>query len=168
MLYLSSATPRSITTVDAILKEPRITQDKAIKIAEDDLKKHVGSDNYKGIILIIVNRTSGYVPFDKFHSQNLTIPLVYVHHNGSLTDIDRNNKGNTKNLGQCNDGLTAYCSFLPPFNFDYRGRLVYGVEVVASYDDINGIPFLYILDANSGEIVDSTFLRDEKLDEGSR
>lgn len=149
-----------------ILEESRISQERAIEIADNDLRKHFG-DEYHGIIRIIVNSTSGYVPIDEFKSKNMTLPIVYVSPSGQLillnrdihhSDLDQENLG-----GYCVDPLYAYCGFLPHFNFDYRGRVVYGVEVAASYDDRHGFPYLYIVDAVNGEIVDSTFLRDKKI-----
>jgi hypothetical protein len=144
------------------LNKPRISQYDAIRIVESDFKaRQIGYDRITGII---VNESSGYVPFKDFEEKNLLLPLVYVHPNGTLFHIAASDY---ENLGQCDGGLHAYCGFLEPYDFDYNGRLVYGVEVLLwdrdTGDDARGFPFLYIVDAVNGEIVDSTFLRDEKL-----
>lgn len=143
------------------LHQSRISQEDAIRIAEVDLK--VRLDDFHGITKIIVNNTSDYVPFDEFEEKNLELPLVWVNSNDTLLRVTQDGH---ENMGQCDSGLTAYCGYLPPFDFSYRGKLVYGVEVVASYNEDYGVPFLYIIDAVTGDIVDSTFLRDEKIHEG--
>lgn len=147
------------------LNRPRITQYDAIRIVESDFKAR--QSDYDRITGIIVNNTSGYVRIEEFRERNLTLPLVYVAPNGDLIRITDDGYENT---GACNLGLHAYCGYLEPYNFDYRGRLVYGIEVFLSDTDNppeaefgRGFPFLYIVDANNGEIVDSTFLRDEKI-----
>ncbi len=147
------------------LATPKLSQEDAIRIVESDFKSK--QSDYDRINGIIVNNTSGYVRIEEFRERNLTLPLVYVHPNGTLLRITNDGYGN---LGQCDMGLSAYCAYLPPFNFDYKGRLVYGVEVLLwnidnppEAESGRGFPFLYIIDANNGEIVDSTFLRDEKI-----
>jgi hypothetical protein len=143
---------------------PSISQEQAIKIVDNDLRQRLV--DYRSIERIIVNNTSGYVSIEEFRSKNMILPLVYVSPSGQLvllnSGINETAPGQ-KNLGFCTSPLDAYCGFLPHFNFDYRGKVVYGIEVIASYDDAYGVPFLYIVDGVDGDIVDSTFLRDEKI-----
>lgn len=51
----------------------------------------------------------------------------------------------------------------------YKGRLVYGLEVLLWHGDVGGEargePFLYVIEAVDGKIVDSTFLRTEHYKE---
>jgi hypothetical protein len=160
LLYVSTVYSPQID----ILNRARIPQEQAIQIADNDLRNHL--DDYHGILKIIVNSTSGYVPIDEIKTKNMTLPIVYVSPSGQLILFNRgidHSVLDQENLGYCNEPLSAYCGFLPHFNFDYRGKVVYGVEVIASYDDAYGVPFLYIVDAVNGDIVDSTFLRDEKI-----
>jgi predicted small secreted protein len=131
----------------------RLSQEDAIRIAEADLKGRLS--DYGGITGIVVNNTVGYVPFDEFVSKNLELPLVHVHPDGSLV---RMNAGGDRDMGRCDNGLYAYCGYLEPYNFDYKGRLVYGVEVKI---DGGMTLYMYIIDAASGKIVDSTFIRSE-------
>lgn len=141
----------------------RLSQDDVISIIENDFKSR--QNDYDRINGIIVNNTSGYVRIEEFEEKNLKLPLVYIHPNGThfhVTDMGY------ENIGECNGGLIAYCGYMPPYNFDYKGKLVYGVEVLLFNEDnlpdvdyARGFPFLYIVDANTGEIVDSTFLREE-------
>ena len=142
-----------------------LSQDEAIRIVENDFKNR--QSEYDRITGIVVNNTSGYIRIEEFRERNLTLPLVYVHPNGTLLRITLDGY---EDMGGCNTGLFAYCGYLEPFNFDYKGRLVYGVEVLLSSIDNppeaesgRGNPFLYIVEANTGEIVDSTFLRDERI-----
>jgi hypothetical protein len=163
LLYFSAIMPAN----SPVQMFPRITQDDAIGIVDNDFKSRQGDhDRINGII---VNNTSGYVRIEEFREKNLQLPLVYVHPDGTLIRI---NSGGHENMGACNSGLIAYCAYLEPYNFDYKGRLVYGVEVLLWYEDnvpdvhyAIGEPFLYIVDARTGEIVDSTFLRTERYRE---
>jgi plastocyanin len=143
----------------------RLSQYDAIQIVEKDFKSR--QSDYDRINGIIVNATSGYVKVEEFWFKNLELPLVYTHHNGTLFRITGNAY---EDMGECDSGLVAYCGYLAPYNFDYKGRLVYGVEVLLSNEEnlpeadyARGHPFLFIVDANSGEIVDSTFLRVEHI-----
>ena len=146
----------------------KLSQGDAIRIVENDFRSK--QSDYDRINGIIVNNTSGYVRIEDFRGRNLTLPLVYVHPNGTLL---RMNYDGYEDMGGCNTGLFAYCGYLEPFNFDYKGGLVYGVEVLLWNTDNppeaefgRGVPFLYVIDANNGEIVDSTFLRDEHIRAG--
>lgn len=141
----------------------KLNQDEAIRIVENDFRNR--QSDYDRITGIMVNNTSGYVRIEEFHQKNLKLPLVYVHPNSTLIHITDDGY---KNMGRCNTGLSAYCAYLEPYNFDYEGRLVYGVEVLLGNQDNppeaesgRGLPFLYIVDAMNGEIVDSTFIREE-------
>ena len=144
---------------------PRLSSYEAIQMVEKDFKSR--QSDYDRINGIVANATSGYVRVEEFWFKNLPLPLVYAHPNGTLFHITDNGY---ENMGGCNSGLIAYCSYLPPYNFDYKGRLVYGVEVLLSNEEnlpsvdyARGFPFLYIVDANNGEIVDSTFLREAHI-----
>lgn len=153
-LYLSMT-----FSVGFVIPTAELSQDDAIRIAEDDFRSR--QSDYDRITAIIAHKADRYVPIKEFRDSNLKLPLVYVHPNGTLIDITSNGR---ENLGQCSSGLTAYCGFLDPYFFDYRGRLVYGVEVHLWNSDVigaRGIPFLYVVDATGGEIVDSSFLRAE-------
>ena len=143
----------------------KLSQYDAIQIVEKDFK--IRQSDYDGINGIVVNATSGYVRIEEFWFKTLELPLVYTHPNGTLFRITGNGY---ENMGECNSGLIAYCGYLPPYNFDYKGRLLYGIEVLLSSEEnlpdvdyARGFPFLYIVDANSGEIVDSTFLREAHI-----
>ncbi|GEM_PF-3556655 len=157
-LYLSVA-----YSVGVIIPTADLSQDDAILIVENDFRSR--QNEYDRITGIIAHKADRYVPIEEFKDHNMKLPLVYVHPNGTLFDATANGY---ENVGQCNSGRTAYCGFLDPYFFDYRGRLVYGVEVLL-WDGDNppeaesgrGIPFLYIVDADSGKIVDSSFLRAE-------
>lgn len=161
LLYFSTTYSGS----SAIPTSAKLSQDEAIGIVEEDFRSR--QSEYDRINGIIVNSTSGYVKIEEFREQNLKLPLVYVDPDGSLIRVT--NTG-FENFGACNDVLVAYCAYLPPYNFDYKGRLVYGVEVLLwdrgnppEVESGRGFPFLYMVDANNGEIVDSTFLRSERL-----
>ena len=161
LLYFS--TTHSVSST--IPTSAKLSQDEAIRIVENDFRSR--QSEYDRINGIIVNSTSGYVKIEEFRERHLTLPLVYVDPTGNLIQIGE--EGN-ENVGKCDTGLTAYCGYLEPYNFDYKGRLVYGVEVALWNMDNSpeaqsgqGFPFLYIVDANNGEIVDSTFLRSEHL-----
>jgi hypothetical protein len=149
---------KTIPIDKAVPSKPRISQEQAIEIADNDLRKHL--DGYHGITHVIVNNTSGYVPFDEFKSKNMALPVVYVSPEGELILLAPTGYDN---LGYCTDALYSYCGFMPHFNFVYEGKLVYGVEVAASYGEAHGVPFFHMVDAVNGEIVDSTFLRSEKI-----
>lgn len=142
----------------------KLSQDEAMRIVENDFRSR--QTEYDRINGIIVNNTSGYVKIEEFRERNLALPLVYVNPNSSLIRITEDGY---ENIGRCS-GLHAYCGYLEPYNFDYKGRLVYGVEVLLwnmdnppEAESGRGFPFLYIVDANNGEIVDSTFLRGEHI-----
>lgn len=161
LLYLATLFSVSLLTPSTANLSP----DEAIRIVENDFKNR--QSEYDRITGIIVNNTSGYVRIEEFRKRNLTLPLVYVHPNGTLLRITLDGY---EDMGGCNTGLFAYCGYLEPFNFDYKGGLVYGVEVLLwnmenppEAEFGRGVPFLYIVDANNGEIVDSTFLRDEHI-----
>ncbi|HEY8140422.1 MAG TPA: hypothetical protein VIE86_05005 [Nitrososphaera sp.] len=150
----------SITySVEFVIPTAALSQDDAIRIVEDDFRSR--QSEYDRITTIIAHKADRYVPINEFRDRNLKLPLIYVHSNGTLFDIT---ESGYENLYQCDRGLTAYCGFLDPYFFDYRGRLVYGVEVHLWHGEVigaRGFPFLYIVDATSGEIVDSSFLRSE-------
>lgn len=153
-LYLSMT-----HSVGFVIPTAALSQDDAIRIVEDDFRSR--QNEYDRITAIIAHKADRYVPIKEFRDRDLKLPLVYVHTNGTPFDITENGY---ENLGQCNSGLTAYCGFLDPYFFDYRVRLVYGVEILLWHEEIveaRGFPFLYIVDAANGEIVDSSFLRDE-------
>jgi hypothetical protein len=159
LLYFS--TTHSISST--IPTSAKLSQDEAIRIVENDFRNR--QSEYDRINGIIVNSTSGYVKIEEFRERHLKLPLVYVDPNGNLIRIT---VGDYVNIGRCDTGTTAYCGYLEPYGFDYKGRLVYGVEVLLwnmdnppEADLGRGFPFLYIIDANNGEIVDSTFLRSE-------
>lgn len=161
LLYIS--TTYSVSPM--IPTSAKLSQDEAIRIVENDFRSR--QSEYDRINGIIVNNTSGYVKIEEFREMNLTMPLVYVDPNGNLIRITEDGY---ENIGGCNSGLFAYCGYLEPYNFDYKGRLVYGVEVLLwnmdnppEAESARGFPFMYIVDANNGEIVDSTFLRDEYI-----
>lgn len=61
--------------------------------------------------------------------------------------------------GICTEYRFAYCGYLPLYNFDYGSRLVYGVELLIDSDEEALIS--YMVDAVTGRIVDSTFLRND-------
>jgi hypothetical protein len=149
LLYFSTAYPRSTE-----VPTPRITQDDAIRIADTDMKQKLS--DYKGITGIIDTSWSRYVPIDEFEQNNLELPLVYVHPNGSLILVSETGY-EIRGLCEGNSRF-AYCGYLPDYSFDYGSRLVYGVEVTIDSDEALA---MYMIDATSGKIVDSTFLRHE-------
>lgn len=138
---------------ETAIPTPRITQDEAIRIADADLKQRLS--DYKGIVSIIDTGWSRYVPVDEFRTKNLRLPLVYIPPNGSLIFIE---DSGYENRGVCDTGLFAYCGWFAKYNFDYGSRLVYGVEVKIDSDE--GLA-MYMLDATTGKIVDSTYMRHE-------
>jgi hypothetical protein len=165
MMFTLLSLSITYSTTPSIPNSAKLTQDEAIRIVENDFMSR--QSDYDRINGIIVNNTSGYVRIEEFQEKNLTLPLVYVHPNGSLILITDNGY---ENIGGCNSGRSAYCAYLDPYYFDYKGRLVYGVEVLLWNQDNppeaesgRGFPFLYIVDAMNGEIVDSTFLRSEHI-----
>lgn len=158
LLYFSAIMPAN----SLIPMSPRISQEEAIRIVEIDFQSR--QSDYDRINGIIVNNTSGYVRIEEFREKNLQLPLVYVHPNGTLIRV---NGGGHEHMGECM-GRYAYCGYLEPYNFDYKGRLVYGVEVLLwnqenppEAESGRGFPFSYMADARTGEIVDSDFLRTE-------
>lgn len=161
LLYIST----TYSVSQMIPTSAKLSQDEVIRIVENDFRSR--QREYDRINGIIVNDTSGYVKIEEFRARNLTLPLRYVDFSGNQFRITEDGY---ENIGRCDSGFSAYCGYLEPFNFDYKGRLVYGVEVLLwnmdnppEAESGRGFPFLYIVDANTGEIVDSTFLRDEHI-----
>lgn len=146
--------------------EPELSTADAMRTIQDDLDKwnrDYGPDydvTYR-VTDIAINRTTvaqqtlGYVSFEEFNDTNMKLPLVYIHPNGTVLLASENGY---ENMGECGAGLSTYCGYLWPFNFDYQGRLVYGAEVLASNGSTKE-PLFYVVDAVNGQIVDSTFLR---------
>lgn len=133
------------------LGEPKITQKQAISIVEDDLRKR--NPDFHEITGIEYNR-EGYIPFQEFLSKNLDLPLMYIHPSGTILFVVNNTQ---PEMGYyCDFAQYPYCGFLPPFNLDSKGRLVYGIDLVW-----NGGIDIYAVDAHTGEIVDSSQLREE-------
>ena len=149
LLYFA-ATYSNVATIPT----PRITQDSAIAMAYTDLVQRL--PDFHGIVGIVDTSWSRYVPIEEFEQNNLQLPLVYIPPNGSLIVIT---ESGYENRGECNTSLSAYCGWYDDkYNFDYSSRLVYGVEV--RVDTGSGLA-MYMVDATTGTIVDSTFLRGE-------
>jgi hypothetical protein len=135
-----------------VIPTARISQQQAIEIVEKDLARNL--DDYNGITGIIDRNGSRYVPIQEFLFYNLELPLVYVHPNNSLLYVAETGY---ENRGTCNSGLLAYCGYFSKYNFDYGSRLVYGLEM--QIDSNEEVLVMYMVDATTGRIVDSTFLR---------
>lgn len=154
---------------------PRISSRDTIHIVENELQRFTNEVGMKyGVdyritdIAIDVpkfaNYTLTYVSFKEFEEKNMKLPLVYVNSNGTVFHILEN--GSSEYVGECHTGLFTYCGSRPPFELGYEGRLVYGMEVLALSKDNLKESLFYIVDAMNGEIVDSTHVRYEKVQQG--
>jgi hypothetical protein len=50
---------------------------------------------------------------------------------------------------------------MQPFNLDYKNKLVWGLDILYGTSDSDKHPSFYAVDAVSGDVVDSFFLRSE-------
>jgi hypothetical protein len=153
-----------------------LSSDDAIRIVENDLKRvteEIGSKYGVDYVIItgiavdvpkFANYTPSYVPFEEFKEKHMKLPLVYVSSNDTVIHILEN--GSSQHIGQCHTGLLTYCGYRPPFELGYKGRLIYGVEMLVSSDDNMKTPLFYVIDAKNGQIVDSTYVRYEKEQQG--
>ncbi|HKU50521.1 MAG TPA: hypothetical protein VJP79_11260 [Nitrososphaera sp.] len=146
-------------------RSARISQDDAISIVEANLKDW---NNHEGVvyginytiadIAIDVPKTLGghttYISISEFEKQEVKLPLVYLSDNGTLILVEN---GRDTIIRQCINGLDYYCGYLWPFEIDYRESMFYSVQILALAKDKEQLFFW--VDANSGEIVDSTFVR---------
>lgn len=147
--------PERNTQNSITIPTARISQAQAIQIVENDLKNRFS--DFNGIRSIVYNDT--YIPFSEFLAKNKELPLVYVHPNGTLIPIIN---GTHTFRGACLVAYGTYCAFLPPFSLDYKSRLMYGLDISYERSSMNrGTPDFYAVDAVSGDIVDSSFLRSE-------
>lgn len=137
---------------------PKISQKDAVKIIENDLKNRVSNTTKILKIVDVIGDQDKYVPFLEFQTNNKIIPLVFVSNNDTLLTI---NNASLRINYLCNMGTIAYCGYMPPFNLDYKSHLVYGFDIVYGDNDSNMEPSFYAVDAVSGDIVDSGFLRNE-------
>ena len=137
---------------------PKISQKDAIKIIENDLKNHVSNTTKILKIVDVIGDQDKYIPFSEFQTNNKIVPLVFVSNNDTLLTI---NNASLRINYLCNMGTIAYCGYMPPFNLDYKSHLVYGFDIVYGNNDSNMEPSFYAVDAVSGDIVDSGFLRNE-------
>ena len=140
------------------IPSPKISQTDAIKIIENDLKNRESNSTKILKIVDIIGDRDRYVPFSEFQTNNGIVPLVFVSKNDTLLTI---NNASLRINYLCNMGTIAYCGYMPPFNLDYKNRLVYGFDIVYGDNDANTEPSFYAVDAVSGDIVDSGFLRNE-------
>lgn len=134
---------------------PRISQEEALKIVEDDLRRHYS--DFKQIGGIVMESMT-YIPMSEFYSKEMKLPLIYIHPNATLIKI----KGGERTvLYKCEQGVYPYCGFLSPFNLNSKGRLIYGLDIYWVSHSNDKIPDIYAVDAITGEVVDSSFLRSE-------
>jgi len=157
-IVLSTSSILSYQKTQNNIPQARITQTQAIEIAEDDLKNRVNSSTK---ILAVDWYSEGkerYVPFPEFQDKNGTLPLVYVHENGTVSQI---NDAIPKIGGQCNQAASAYCGFMQPFGLGYKSRLVWGLDILYGTSNADKQASFYAVDAVSGDIVDSFFLRSD-------
>lgn len=155
----------------AIPTSPRISTIKAIQIIQDDINKQ--TRRYLGynqvsvrITDIAINRTKiaqnglAYVSLEDFNKKNMKLPLVYINPNRTVFLVD---ESGYRSMGECYTGLSTYCGYLPPYNLHYQNRLLYGAELQVAETGKNKGPEVYAVDAINGEIVDSYWLRNDKV-----
>lgn len=149
---------KDLSTILLKIPLPKISQTEAIKTVENDLKNHVKNSTKILRIVDDVGDQQKYIPFSEFQTNNKILPLVFVSTNGTLLTI---NNASLRINGWCNMGTYTYCGYMQPFNLDYKSRLVYGLDIIYGDNDADMQPAFYAVDAVSGEIVDSSFLRSE-------
>lgn len=154
---------------------PKISSDDAIHIVGNDILKwnrEHGINFTVTDIAIDVPRFSNYSPtyvsYQEFKKQDMKLPLVFVSPNDTIIQILENHT--SKIVGQCHAGLRflTYCGYLAPFELGYKGRLVYGVEMLGLSNDNQKEKRFYVVDAMNGQIVDSTYVRYVKEQQGVR
>lgn len=131
------------------LGEPKITQQQALSIVEDDLRKR--DPDFEEIAMILYK--DRMIAIDEFLSKKLDIPLMYIHPSGTIILV---NGTQAEMRYYCDSARYTYCGFLPPFNFDSKGRMVYGIDVLWKTGSA-----IYAVDAHTGKIVESSYLRVE-------
>jgi hypothetical protein len=132
--------------------KPKISQEQAIALVEDDLRAKYPDEFVK--IILMEKPGNGYIPIEEFMQSKMQVRLIYIHPTGSLVFIDG---ANIMPGYYCESGVYTYCGFAPPFNLNSKGRLVYGIDFVWN----SGQPDAYAVDSITGEIVDSFSLRRE-------
>ena len=137
----------------------RVSQNTAIQAVERDLSGR--KEEYK--IEQIATNAAGpgdklhYVSLEEFRDQSLRLPLVYIHPNQTLIEVLGDNQ--YRKMGVCTTALVTYCGYLPPLNIDYKGHLVYGIEIMVLPKNGDSVGLFYLVDAINGRILDSPFIR---------
>jgi hypothetical protein len=145
-----------------------LSSDDAVRIVENDLQRR---NSYRITDIAVdvpkfANYTLTYVSFNEFREHNMTLPLIRVGSNDNLTVTRIFENGSSEYVGECGTGFLTYCGYRPPFELDYEGKLVYEIEILASSNDNPKETLFYVVDAMDGEIVDSTLLRNDKVQQG--
>ena len=133
MLYASQALPRSSDFANGIPTKPTLTEDDVTNIARTDLERKVAP-----------NHVDKFVLFTKYNGYPLS--LAFVHENGTQFYI---RSGDT-----CTLPVDTACNIGSEIADAIKGHLVYFVD--GSWQDVsvrNCSPFIYAVDAKSGEIL---------------
>ncbi len=130
---------------------PLIPQEEAFRLVEEDLGKR-NPGEFKEV-RIIGNDKQNFVAAEKFHAENMKLPLIFIHTSGTLVFV--NDTSLTPGY-HCDSGTMPFCGFAEPFNLYSKDRLVYGIDMIS-----NQGPEIYAVDAVSGEIVQSSYLKSE-------
>lgn len=138
---------------------PQISQKQAISIAEKDLQIHSFSDNrtQNSIAAITPSLLDEYRPVSEFLSGELQLPLEYYHQGGTFYEVNSTSHmviGKWRN-DQPAGGFHQYNGKFGPYLELGKGRLYWILDCV----DARGSPCLYNVDAMTGEILDSTYIR---------
>jgi hypothetical protein len=153
LLFASSqATKHTTTTLTAIPTVPKVSEQQAIAITENDLRQHPRQDLTRTCVCEITPALADkYVPISEFQSGKVHLPLEYYNPNGFFYEI---NSTTTTIIGKWNNDN-------PPVGYhQYNGKNEATLEIgkgrlywILDGIDNNGIPFLYNIDAISGEIL---------------
>jgi|GEM_PF-4193109 len=156
MFYVSSVfTSQS----NDVLTRAKISQQKAIEIARDDLKHTLIPNGTRTCICALSPALiDEYFPVSDFESGKLYLPLEYYHVNGTFYEI---NATNGTIIGKWDNehppvGFQQYNGKFGEFLELGKGRLYW---ILDGYDE-NGVPFLYNVDAVTGAMLDSASIRE--------
>lgn len=138
---------------------PRIEQNQAIRITEKDLQMHSSSGNQtrSTIAAITPALADSYRPASEFLSGDLQLPLEYYHSDNTFYEVNSTSHtiiGKWRN-DQPAGGFHQYNGKFGPYLELGKGRLYWILDCV----DSQGTPCLYSIDAMTGEILDSPYIR---------
>lgn len=162
-LYYASSRLSSQQQTNIIPTVPKVSEQQAIQIAENDLKKHpiqgLARNCVCAVVPVFVDK---YIPVSEFQSNKAHLPLEYYHPNGTFYEINSTSTYYTiMGKHSLNDDIKS--GYYQQYNGKFgvylelgKGRLYW----ILDGGDNNGIPFLYDIDAINGEILDSPYIRE--------